>query len=235
MDQQRKVAFAALIGSGSLGCLTFAADKLKWDFPPVLMYGLAFVAVIGLLISGVIWIHLAYESYVRRWGKSMIAQFALLLFGLFAVTSGCILAWKGGENAWQLWRLSGSAVAATDEAAVAKPTPRTAAPAVAQQKPHVPVGTIRVPPVAKKYSPPIVPNVRLAADEPIEKEKARRAGVLRQLTQLYMVSHDGISPRMMAFMELPPVEFLNVELKRLDEPWRVRDVNGARAEMYDVP
>ena len=61
-----------------------------------------------------------------------------------------------------------------------------------------------------------------------------RAGVLRQLTQLFILSSDGISSRMMAGMELPPAEFLNAELARMGERWRVRNVEGAGAETYDA-
>jgi len=65
-------------------------------------------------------------------------------------------------------------------------------------------------------------------------KRAQRGPVLRQITQLYILSHDGISPRMMAGMELPPEEFINAELERQGATWRVRNVNGETADTYDI-
>jgi len=61
-----------------------------------------------------------------------------------------------------------------------------------------------------------------------------RAARLRQLTNLYMLSHDNITPRMAAGMELPPIEFLNAELALAGATWRVSKVIGADAETYDL-
>lgn len=58
---------------------------------------------------------------------------------------------------------------------------------------------------------------------------------LRQLTQLYMLSHDGITPRMMAGLEYPPADFLNAELEKLGERWRVRDADAGKVQIYDLP
>lgn len=93
----------------------------------------------------------------------------------------------------------------------------------------------------KTTGPQEVANKGAAKFEEVEtgelsiQEVARRSGVLRQLTQLYIFSHDGITPRMMAGMELPPAEFLNPELERSGETWRVRSVNGAKVETYNIP
>lgn len=67
-----------------------------------------------------------------------------------------------------------------------------------------------------------------------EAETQRRTATLSQLTNLYILSHDGITPRMMAGMELPSADFLNAELERQGAKWRVRNVNGATAETYDA-
>ena len=76
-----------------------------------------------------------------------------------------------------------------------------------------------------------VPERRPSA---IQDESVERAATLKQLTKLYIQSHDGISPRMLAGMELPPVDFLNEELDRQRSNWRVRSTDGNRAEIYEV-
>lgn len=73
----------------------------------------------------------------------------------------------------------------------------------------------------------------LRAPNPGEDSRARAAR-LRQLTNLYMFSHDNITARMAAGTELPPVAFLNAELAREGAAWRVRKVIGANAETYDL-
>jgi hypothetical protein len=67
-----------------------------------------------------------------------------------------------------------------------------------------------------------------------ENRTAGRLALLRQLTVLYINDHDGISPQMMAGLELPPAGWLNTELEKLRANWRVRSVNGPNAETYDV-
>ena len=61
-----------------------------------------------------------------------------------------------------------------------------------------------------------------------------RVAVLRQLTQLYIASHDDITSRMMVGMEFPSAEWLNGELDRQGAKWRVKSVNGTNAETYDI-
>ena len=88
---------------------------------------------------------------------------------------------------------------------------------------------------AASSKPPVTKAVRqLAPSDRRPVEANRRAGILRQLTQLYIASNDGISPRMASGMELPPADFLNAELERSGERWRVKNVNGPNAETYDV-
>jgi hypothetical protein len=63
----------------------------------------------------------------------------------------------------------------------------------------------------------------------------QRGAILTQLTQLYLASHDGITPRMMAGMELPPVDFMNAELEKQHATWRVSSTDGAQASTYELP
>ncbi|MES0168277.1 hypothetical protein NKJ87_20180 [Mesorhizobium sp. M0027] len=59
---------------------------------------------------------------------------------------------------------------------------------------------------------------------------AGRAEILRQLTQLYIFSHNGITPRMMAGLELPPADWLNGELANSGHGWRVLNISGLNFE-----
>jgi len=65
-------------------------------------------------------------------------------------------------------------------------------------------------------------------------DAAARTAKLRQLTNLYIREHDGISSRMLAGLELPAPDFLNAELARMGANWRVRKVNGGEAETYTL-
>lgn len=77
-------------------------------------------------------------------------------------------------------------------------------------------------------------NVTGAVSLPPPSEAELRAQALQQLTHLYILSHNGISPRMMAGMELAPADFLNRELDREHATWRVRSVDGPSAQTYEV-
>lgn len=44
-----------------------------------------------------------------------------------------------------------------------------------------------------------------------------------------MTSHDGISPRMVGGLELLPEKWLNAELARMNQTWRVRDLQSLEA------
>lgn len=57
-----------------------------------------------------------------------------------------------------------------------------------------------------------------------------RSSLLAQLTQLYILSHDGISLEMMAGQEAPPVDWLNNQLAERKANWRILSCNGARCE-----
>ncbi|MEG3181825.1 hypothetical protein [Sphingomonas sp. LT1P40] len=58
--------------------------------------------------------------------------------------------------------------------------------------------------------------------------------VIRQLTQRYVFNHDGISPGILAGAELPPREWMNIELKQMGKDWRIGDVQGASAEIVPL-
>ena len=60
------------------------------------------------------------------------------------------------------------------------------------------------------------------------------SAVLRQLTQLYVFDHGAISADLLAGRELPPEDWLNAELRRRGESWRVRNVQGPIAEIYNI-
>ncbi len=59
--------------------------------------------------------------------------------------------------------------------------------------------------------------------------------LLRRLTDLYKLSHDNISSEMMAGLEYPPAEYLNGELAKRGERWRVKEAGPGKVEIYDLP
>ncbi len=79
------------------------------------------------------------------------------------------------------------------------------------------------------------PNPSTLPEDQVISRLRERTDILRQLTNLYMLTHDGISSRMMAGMELPPANFLNAELERQGANWRVKEVVDAKAHIVDLP
>lgn len=65
-------------------------------------------------------------------------------------------------------------------------------------------------------------------------EGARRDRVLINLTQAYVTRSAFVTPGMRGGKELAPVAFLNSELKRDGELWRVTKVDGLIAEMHEI-
>jgi hypothetical protein len=61
-----------------------------------------------------------------------------------------------------------------------------------------------------------------------------RDAILAKITHLYILSHDGISPRMAAGLELPPSDFVNAELAKMGLDWRVGKTEGAKVELVPV-
>ncbi len=52
-------------------------------------------------------------------------------------------------------------------------------------------------------------------------EQDRRDRILQLLRQEYILSHDNISPAMMAGLEMPPADWLNRRLHELGEGWAI--------------
>ncbi len=76
---------------------------------------------------------------------------------------------------------------------------------------------------------------QLAVLMPGEREAflARAKSTIAQLASFYIASHDGISSAMLAGMELPPEQWLNAELERCGQTWRVRNVQGDKYDIVD--
>jgi hypothetical protein len=66
-------------------------------------------------------------------------------------------------------------------------------------------------------------KVKAVGLQPItsEQEIARRQGLLTALRNEYILSHDGISPALMAGTEQPPSDWVNKRLRELGENWTV--------------
>jgi hypothetical protein len=79
-------------------------------------------------------------------------------------------------------------------------------------------------------------EVRQAIDTPpaVMPGEVGYSAVLRQLTQIYVFDNDAISADLLAGRELPPEEWLNAQLRERGESWRVRNIHGPIAEIYDV-
>lgn len=65
-------------------------------------------------------------------------------------------------------------------------------------------------------------------------EKVERTQIVTQLRDLYILSHDNITPQMMAGLELPPVEWLNEQLAKYKKPWRIKSANGPTFQIYEL-
>lgn len=74
----------------------------------------------------------------------------------------------------------------------------------------------------------------LGHDAEPNSEGARRDRVLVGLTQVYVAEGELVTRGMRDGTELAPVAFLNAELKRDGELWRVTKVDGLIAETHDI-
>ena len=63
-------------------------------------------------------------------------------------------------------------------------------------------------------------HAQALTDRGIQHELARRGVVLAQLRNLYVLSHDGISPEMMAGLAPLPREWVEQQLSNMGEQWR---------------
>ncbi|MCB2075974.1 MAG: hypothetical protein H6917_14220 [Novosphingobium sp.] len=61
-----------------------------------------------------------------------------------------------------------------------------------------------------------------------------RRDMLVRATKLYVSQHPEAPAAMAQGKEFAPEEFLNDELKREGQKWRVRHVHGTQAQIYDV-
>lgn len=59
-----------------------------------------------------------------------------------------------------------------------------------------------------------------AVPTPSEQEKLRRSKLLTKIRQLYIYSHDNISPGILAGTEPLPKEFVEIQLAKMGETWR---------------
>jgi hypothetical protein len=66
-----------------------------------------------------------------------------------------------------------------------------------------------------------VANRTKLGDEITEVERLRRTQLLSTLRNYYILSHDGITSEMMAGLEWPPEDWINQQLDRYRENWRV--------------
>jgi hypothetical protein len=80
-------------------------------------------------------------------------------------------------------------------------------------------------------------ELKQAAESPPPKIEAHGDGadeysaVIRQLIQLYIFSHDGLTPGLLAGTELPPRDWMNEQLAKMGKGWRVGAVLGPTAEI----
>jgi hypothetical protein len=61
-----------------------------------------------------------------------------------------------------------------------------------------------------------------------------RRAILAQIRQLYVLSHDRITSELAAGLALPPTDYINDQLAKLHEGWRVRSTDGPNAEIYEL-
>lgn len=153
---------------------------------------------------------------------SLVPGVRLPVIGLAVVGAACLvgaasLHFSGGKRA--------PAKPTEPEVAVVA-SPRTLAPK-SPEEPRSPLSTPDGKPVPNSAPP--------AAAAKIETNLSPAPpAMLRQLTQLYITSHDGISAEMLAGLELPRAEWLNEQLEKYGANWRVRNVQGPNAEIYSL-
>jgi hypothetical protein len=63
-----------------------------------------------------------------------------------------------------------------------------------------------------------------------EPESTRRNVLLQNLRQEYILSHDGLSPALLAGTEPVPADWMNKRLEQMGQSWRVR-VNGSEYQI----
>lgn len=68
------------------------------------------------------------------------------------------------------------------------------------------------------------------------REQQRRAHLVDRLINEYKLSHDEISPALLAGLELPPLDWLNERLASVGESWWIGEVhpNGFGYSMFEI-
>jgi len=63
---------------------------------------------------------------------------------------------------------------------------------------------------------------------------AERPAVLQEITELYMTTVVGVRGRFLQSIAKPPPDFINAELERLGETWRVAKTMGSGYAILDL-
>ncbi|MBX5240955.1 hypothetical protein [Rhizobium sp. NLR22b] len=67
-----------------------------------------------------------------------------------------------------------------------------------------------------------------------EVKRPQRHYLIGRFTAEYQNENRGkLTPRMEAGLDLPPAEWINARLEKLDETWRVRNVRGMHFDIYE--
>lgn len=233
MDRQTKTGIATGLGGMALGGFIFAADKLQWDFPPMLMYILAGVSVIGLFASGAIWIHLIHERFTERWGKSMMGQLIICGLGIFFAAGGSFFAWQGGARALALYRSPAidakktiPAVFADAQVNAAEAHRRGQGMGKSQKSASAPI------PSSSPLNNPAVHGPRLEATPAPALDNAEAQATIRGLWNAWLL-RDGLTTEEMSGLVLPPDDWMNSRLTKMGRNYRVR-AKGAQFEISAV-
>ena len=65
-------------------------------------------------------------------------------------------------------------------------------------------------------------------------ENARRHALLSQLSELYKLDADGLSPELMSNLAWPPMEWLNAKLERRGLLWRIERIEQEKVFTTDL-
>ena len=77
-------------------------------------------------------------------------------------------------------------------------------------------------------------QVHLNLQEISDEEKRNRTAILAKLLQLYVLSHDNISPGIMAGTEPLPKDWVEGQLEKMGEIWRQDTYYGKTMELSDI-
>jgi len=75
-------------------------------------------------------------------------------------------------------------------------------------------------------------NNRIKSAEAVRSD---RDALLTRLANLYISSHEDLPPKVKAGQDLPPMDWLNVELDKLNADWRITSIrDGHRFTVQEV-